>query len=56
MAIVYEQQEPKSDGTQDVIFNRFSLLDLLGEGWSYSAATPPLRSPTWSKRLMWTRK
>ncbi len=34
MAIVYEQQEPKSDGTQDVIFNQFSLLDLLGEGWS----------------------
>lgn len=42
MAIVYEQQEPKSDGTQDVIFNQFSLLDLLGEGWSYSAATPAL--------------
>ena len=30
------------DGTQDVIFNQFSLLDLLGEGWSYSAATPAL--------------
>ncbi|WP_304338437.1 S-layer homology domain-containing protein [Collinsella tanakaei] len=42
MAIVYEQQEPKSDGTQDVIFNQFSLLDLLDEGWSYSAATPAL--------------
>lgn len=42
MAIVYEQQKPKSDGTQDVIFNQFSLLDLLGEGWSYSAATPAL--------------
>lgn len=42
MAIVYERQEPKSDGTQDVIFNQFSLLDLLGEGWSYSAATPAL--------------
>lgn len=42
MAIVYEQQEPKSDGTQDVIFNRFSLLDLLGEGWKYSAAAPSL--------------
>lgn len=42
MAIVYEQQEPANDGTQDVIFNQFSLLDLLGEGWSYSAATPAL--------------
>ena len=42
MAIVYEQQEPANDGTQDVIFNQFSLLELLGEGWSYSAATPAL--------------
>lgn len=42
LAIVYEQQEPKSDGTQDVIFDQFSLLDLLGDGWSYSATIPAL--------------
>ncbi|MDO4590129.1 MAG: exo-alpha-sialidase [Slackia sp.] len=42
LALVYENQSA-NDGSKDVVFERFAIADVMGEGWTHTAAAPDVR-------------